>query len=59
MGFVSFIILVWDHIITLEQEVRLVSINWAYVSRPDPLPQVEYIWKGKKGIRGFLVTELR
>ncbi|KAI0345637.1 hypothetical protein BDW22DRAFT_1426307 [Trametopsis cervina] len=35
MGFVSFTILVWDHIVTLADEV-------------------EYIWKGKKGLLFFL-----
>ncbi|GJE97688.1 hypothetical protein PsYK624_139090 [Phanerochaete sordida] len=37
MGFVSFMILAWDHIVTIGDEV-------------------EYIWKGKKGILVILFT---
>ena len=56
MGFVSFMILIWDHIITLGDEVRLKCKDWPSDAQSGYM-QVEYIWKGRKKDRGTVTAD--
>ena len=59
MGFASFMILIWDHIITIGDEVRDhfgVGSGVQYIYANRGFWKVEYIWKGKKGVCEHICT---
>ena len=58
MGFVSYMILVWDHIATFDDEVLLPNVGRSRMLLTLSGVQVEYIWKGKKGPRKRIMNDL-
>ena len=58
MGFVSYMILVWDHIATFDDEVLLPNVGRSRMLLTLSGVQVEYIWKGKKGPRKRIMGDL-
>lgn len=52
MGFLSFMILIWEHVITFADEVGFALLRASQSTNHLPV-QVEYIWFGKKGLGTF------
>ncbi|KAF7297562.1 hypothetical protein MKEN_01378700 [Mycena kentingensis (nom. inval.)] len=56
VGFAGFTVLIWDHLDTFVDEVRVLCSLWTPQRHLPGVPcmQVEYVWKGKKGTLVYL-----